>query len=65
MDLQKTVKVNLQILHLIETKYQDPPSLWPKGVETRYYAKLLQHTHQAVDALRHGGLAPPQQDPNP
>lgn len=58
MDLSTTVILNRKILTLIESKYTEPSSLWPKTPESRYYAKLLDDTRKAELALEHGGLVP-------
>jgi hypothetical protein len=58
MNLQETVKVNKRILALIESKYTEPPSLWPTSPESRYYGHLLKDTQKAEEALKHEGLAP-------
>ena len=56
MNLQETVKINKRILALIKSKYEDPPSLWPRGLESRYYDHLSRDTQKAEEALKHGGL---------
>jgi len=57
MDLKDTVKINTQILKLIESKHDDMPSLWPNSPETTYYKCLLADTALAISAIDHGGLA--------
>lgn len=57
MTLQDTIKINTQILKLIEAKHDDMPSLWNTSPETRYYKQLLAETDVARSALEHGGLA--------
>lgn len=58
MDLSATIKINKQILALIESKYSEPPSLWPTSPESQYYNHLVKDTQKAEEALKHEGLSP-------
>lgn len=57
LKLQETIRINNTILRLIESKYNDPPSCWPRTAEARYYRTLLNETQLAIDSLKHGGIA--------
>lgn len=58
MNLLRTITINQQIIALILSKRDDPPSLWPKGPELTYYERLVIDTDKARLALKAGGLAP-------
>lgn len=56
MDLQQAVKINRQILRLMQSKYdQFFPGAY-NTPEARYYKLLERDTFQAEEALKHGGL---------
>ena len=58
MNLPETLKVNRQIMALIESKHPDPPYLWSHNIEARYYEQLVLDTHKARQAMKAGGIAP-------
>jgi hypothetical protein len=58
MNLQETVKTNMKILALIESKYSGPFALWPTSPESRYYSILFKATQKVEEALKHEGLVP-------
>lgn len=62
MDLSKTVLVNRQILKSIRSKHDE---FFPGAYstpESRYYRMLKRDTEQAEAALKHGGLAVPEEE---
>jgi hypothetical protein len=63
MNLHQQVRVNMQIMNLIKSKYdQYFPSIYSTQ-EARYYRTLERDTNQAIQALKHGGLAVPPEEP--
>ena len=56
MNLQETIKINKEILALMESKYEGPFPTWSTGPESRYYNYLLRDTQKAEESLKHGGL---------
>ena len=62
MNLPDTIALNQKLLALIETKYLDPPYLWPRGPDRTYYNHVLKDTTQAQIVLKRTGIqhsAPP------
>jgi len=57
MDLETTIKINEEILKLIERKYGSQfDDTWPRNTETTYYRRLVADTDKAKLALKPGGL---------
>lgn len=55
MNLQDTILLNQRIMGLIESKYLDPPSLWPRGPDRSYHNRLLADTIKAQRLLKRIG----------
>ena len=63
MNLQDTITLNQRIMALIESKYLDPPSLWPRGPDRSYHKRLLRDTVAAQVVLQRIGAQTPAPPP--